>query len=325
MRHSGHVLHEYAIVLALITVLCLGALYLLGSNTSTLLSNIGQRSEINDLFALIDVLLTSKGKQGVAANQASPANITLSVTPDSGQITLTDSGNGGVQNTSSLDGSQIVTTLAHNLEQLTDFKTADGKPLPEDIQGLLRKLAASGEQLGSFYQQYEANQDALTSLNQQIAQQQSKGQYGGEPYYDRAFVQQAIQYTEQYMAFAETYKQLSTKLAQNPAYSKLKTQLADYAGGISNLSHQNVGVPVFSQFHVSHINPQDLETAFAANPNTATQFKLLDSISSQQPPVEKEKTFQSSIVALGQSLTVGTPVTSDQPLSLTPPVLAASP
>lgn len=330
MRHSGHAIQEYAIAFALIVALCMGSLSLLGDNISTLLTNsdVSRNAKAESLFSIIDTPVVSSKKTGNAGNKGNQqplsSSVTLGIDPGSGQITLIESGNGGGKNTSSIDGSQIVTALANNLNQLTEFKTADGQPLPEDIQGLLRQLATSGSQLGAFSQQYQSQQDALTKLNQQISQQQAQGQYQGEPYYDSAFVQQAIQYTEQYMTFSETYKRLSTELTQNPAYHDLQAQIADYAGGISNLSHQNVGVPVFGEFHVSRINPQDLATAFATNPNTATQFKALANATSQQSPIEKEKTFQSSIVSLGESLIVGSTVTADQPLTIAPPTLMAT-
>lgn len=330
MRHNGHAIQEYAIAFALIVALCMGSLSLLGGNISTLLNNsdVSRNAKTESLFSIIDAPVASSQKTGATGSNGNPqplsTSVTLGIDPGSGQITLIESGNSGGKNTSSIDGSQIVTALANNLNLLTEFKTADGKPLPADVQGLLRQLASSGSQLGAFSQQYESQRDAITKLNQQIAQQQAQGQYQGEPYYDSAFVKQAIQYTEQYMAFSETYKQLSGQLAQNPAYHDLQTQLADYAGGISNLSHQNVGVPVFGEFHVSRINPQDLATAFATNPNTAAQFKALANATSQQSPTDKEKTFQSSIVSLGESLLVGSSVTAEQPLVLDPPLLTAS-
>lgn len=325
MRQSGQALQEYAIVLILIAVLCMGVLGLLGGDIRALLNrgDVSRNSSVQELYALIGTPVNGKA-QASAGAQSLPDGATLGIDPANGQITLLESGNGGSQNSSSAEGSQIVAILADRLGSLAAYRTEDGEPLPDDVQALLRQLSASGRKMGAFYEQYEQQQDAFSALNHQISQAQMNGQYEGGPYYDSEFVGQAIQYTEQYMTFSGTFQQLSGKLANNPAYKDLQKQVADYAGGLSGMTHKNVGLPIFSEFHVSNIRPQDLQKAFASNPNTAKQFKSVEAATINQPAPVREKIFQKSITALGQHLQVGTPITAEQPLSLEAPGLTAN-
>lgn len=325
MRHSGQALHEYAIVLVLVTILCVGALKLLGRDIRNLLDrgDTSRSGSVQDLYALIGTPVNGQSQASVPQSII-PDGATLGINPANGQITLLESGNGGSQNSSSAEGSQVVLALADRLGDLTGYRTEDGEPLPDDVQALLRQLSASGKQMGMFYSAYQGQQDAFSALNNRISQAQLNGQYEGGPYYDGEFVGQAIGYTEQYMTFSETFHQLSGKLENNPAYRDLQKQVADYAGGLSGMAHKNVGLPIFSEFHVSNIRPQDLQTAFASNPNTARQFRMLESATANNTAPVREKIFQQGIVAMGQQMQVGTPITAEKPLSLEAPVLTAS-
>ncbi len=318
---SGNAVHEYAIVLSLVAALSIGVLKVTGGNLQQLLGNADASHNPNTqtLFALIGAKIKpgNTPDPSIQPNQSSnqPQQVTLKLDATTGQLTVVDGNNAGL-NTSSVDGSVLVTRMSDVLDSLSHSKTVSGAPLPNDIQALLRQLSATGKSLGEFQQTFQNNQTHLTILNEEIARQQSSGQFQGEPYYNADFVQGTVRYTEDYMVFSNTYQQLADKLAADPAYATLGKKVADLAGGINSMTSQTVGTPLFSDLHITHVNPQDLQTALAQNPLAAKQFNKLDALTGSLPPTMQDSLFSNGVLTLSKQLAVGTPITVNQSLAI---------
>lgn len=325
MGNKGQALHEYAIALSLIALLSLGALKLLGWNIGNLLQRSTSAETVqktDQLFSLVDVSVKSGGSgvQPLTAQASTPpASVSLKLDPATGQVVI-NSTSSGEKNSTSVDGGTVMSLAAQQLAQLANTKLANNQPLPDDIQALLKQLSLTGTNLSGYFSQLEAYQKQLGQFNQVIDQQNAQGQFSGPPYYDAKVVSQAIGYTNQYVQLSAVYQQLSAKLAAlppgDPAVAVLQQQVSDYTGAISSMAHDNVGGPLFSQIHIEHVNPGDLAAALQSSPATAPYFQSLSVQSANMTPAQRETFFQQSIVAMGEQMKVGTPISGDQGVQL---------
>lgn len=318
MKPKGQALHEYAIALALLAIVSVGALKLLGWNISSLFARTTSAqtvSQTDQLFSLIGAQAegSNQGSSQAAQFSAStvPQNVLLKIDPATGKVMISDQ-SGGEKNSTSVDGGALISGASQALASLANTTLANGEPLPDDIQALIQKLSASGGQIGQYYQDFEANQQAIAQLTQAIVQQNALGEYGGPPYYPPELVTQTIGYTEQYIQFSQTYHQLEAKLAglakNDPAAAALQQKMSAYAGAISTTAHENVGQPFFQDMHIERVQTADLAAALRSNPVAAQYFQSMNTQTASMSPAERDAFFQQSILTLGEQMKVGTPI-----------------
>lgn len=331
MKRKGQALYEYAIALGLLAIVSIGALQLLGWNVNNLFGQATSArtvSQTDQLFSLIGASSQGSGQPAQLKAANIPQNVLLKIDPDTGKVLISDQ-SGGEKNSTSVDGAAFITGASQALADLSKTTLANGEPLPDDIQALLKKLSASGSQLGQYYSAFEANQDAIAQLSQAMTQQQQAGQFSGPPYYPAELVTQTIGYTEQYIQLSQTYHQLEAKLgtlAQNdPAVAELKQKISSYAGAISTTAHENVGQPFFSDMHIEHVQSADLMAALRDNPTAAQYFQQVNSQTAHMPPAEREAYFQQSILTIGEQMKVGAPIDGQgMSIALAPPQSASN-
>ena len=327
MGNRGQVLHEYAIALALIALLSVGALKLLGGNISNLFqqsTSAEATQKTEQLYSLVGASLKNGNNattQSTNASSASsqPSKVTLKIDPATGQVVIQDA-TGSNTNFTSLDGGTVMSLAAQQLALLANTKLAGNQPLPNDMQMLLKQLSQTGTNLSGYFDELDTVRQQLVPFNKVIDQQNAQGQFSGPPYYDATMVNQVIAYTNQDIQFSALYQQLSSQLdtlpASDPAVIALKKQVDDYTGAISSISQDNVGAPFFSELHIEHVNSSDLTTALQNNSATAPYFQLLNDQSANMAPAEREVFFQQAIVSMGKQMQVGTPITDSQGIQL---------
>jgi Flp pilus assembly pilin Flp len=316
LKQSGQSLQEYAIAIALIAVVAIGGLKLLGGNISNLFGTIGKPKAQNDVQHLY-ALIGADGRGNATDNPQGVTNALLKLNPVTGRVEITST-TGGVTNATSADG--VMNTVSLALAQLAATRMGNGQPLPDDIQQLLRKLSATGTDMGSLYGQIEQQQAAFDATNQVIQQQIAQGKYGGPPYYDSSYVQMTVNNANNYLTFAQTYQQLSEKLAgmaqTDPAVAALQQKVSSYAGAISGITFNNLAQPTFSSFHIDNVKTSDLLSSLSSAPLALQYFAPVATQTVLASPASRDSTFQQSFLSIGQQMQAGTPINADTGLSL---------
>lgn len=317
-KSNGQALHEYAIAIALIALLAVGALQLLGWNISNLFIQAadGRNSETSQLMNLVG----SGGQKSKPAINLS--HVTLQIDPKTGQMLIQDTGSGG-KNATSIDGGVLIAAASDKLDELSRLRTYNGKPVPEDISKLIKQLSEIGDKLGIAHDKYTTNRPAIDQLNDAITAAQQEGRYGDPPYPIR-IIDQVAQYAENSIQFYSIYSQIQGMIAQNPELSGLQGQVSDLAGAISAVTYNNVGKPFLGQVHTESILPNDLAVALQNAPTTAQYLQQLESASEGMPPAQREAFYRQTMLGLVEGFQTGTPVSEGSGLTLNLDVLGVS-
>jgi hypothetical protein len=318
-------LHEYAIIIALLAIVSIGALNLLGNNLSNLLgqfSNPNNQNDAKQLYALVDANIGGNGGSKATAART----VQIKVNAQTGQVNIVDTNSGGT-NVTSVDGDDVINGASLALAQLANTKMGNGEDMPDDIQAMIRQLASNGTNLGGMYRSLQDGQQDFFAVTKQIEAQAKEGKYGGPPYYDSTFVGLMIQHTDQYIQLSQTYQKLDQRLAElaktDSSMAKLQDQISGYAGAITGINHNTIGVPTFGQFSIDNVRPTDLMASLSQAPAAMKLFAPVAEQTQTMPPEVRKAIFQKSFVGLGQQMLSGKPINSEEGLSISLPGVPA--
>ena len=260
LRDRAQTTSEYAMILALVAVICIAALTLLGKNINALLAGFGgsmPKSQSvtppggNNTTAVASTT-TAAVPTAATATAATTTAVGVSMDASTGQIQLSnlDSGTSGKITTSS-QGTELAALALQRLAKtaLTD----DGQPPDPVSLGLIQKLADLGHSLAS-------EQSSITlppPANSKASDYLSSATYS--QFYYSGMLQTAD-------TFYNTYAQLDQLIGSNPRYSNIMSQVQDYAGLASSITHQNYIAEYNPAATASGVSNSIQGTNYATNP-----------------------------------------------------------
>lgn len=266
---KGVSLSEFAIILALVAVVSLGALSTLGINVGDWYGNLAAALGGANPGASNGGQVDGSGESvannttgSILAGAIEGFNITQD--PATGEWVYEMSSNNGTgTQTSSVEGTELVNALSQNMmNSLEALEESLGEPVDSELASLIEQFKTSIDSTSNSISAYQANKDAHLAVYQEFTALDQQGQGGGPPFYSPDITHETLSYTENYLNTMHNYHQLTnkinTEIGNNPAYANLINDIESAASATTTLAVDDTLSMVSSIIYKDRLNPVDL-------------------------------------------------------------------
>jgi len=313
MRHSrGISTAEYAIILALAVVVGIGALTMLGINTSIRLDSIlGSNTELNKSS------VPQNQRPVIDVNQISTIRV---VRGPNGEISyeVTLNTGAGTQVTS-VEGDVIILAMMEKMQKLIDRTAASGGNDPA-LNAAMQQFKDAMSTYQGLLATYLMNSPQYNYEAMQIAALENSGDHTGPPYYSTEATSSVFAQTEAFLDMNAAFQNLNSLLAANPEYASLQAEVNDIGGIVSTVAIQDQMGDIAEEVYSNRVNPSDIGVLASMYPESLQYLASVQAEASQQAGTNDgsdayydnlNTAFQESVMSTANSQWIG-----DQDVSL---------